>query len=104
MKTRFYSFATEQDFITEYTAKGLTTKNEHDENVLVQQSHDYAIDVIGTIHKPTGEMIEGESGLFFPEQAPIAGFHVNVISNEPIFDTQFEVFPSTPNRVFGGMA
>lgn len=103
MKTRFYSFATQQDFITEYTAKGLVAKNEHNEDTLVQHTHDYSIDVVGTIHKPTGVMIEGENSLFYPEQAPISGFHVNVISNEPILDAQFEVFPNTPSRVFGGM-
>lgn len=103
MKTRFYSFATQQDFISEYTAKGLTTKNEHNEDVLVTATHDYSIDVVGVIYKPTGEMIEGEDGLFFPEQAPIAGYHVNVVSVEPIFDAQFEVFPTTPARVFGGV-
>lgn len=37
-----------------------------------------AIDVIGTIYKPTGKLLPSEDGEAVDEMAPIEGWHVNV--------------------------
>jgi hypothetical protein len=59
-----------------------------------------AIDVIGTIYKPTGEMIQTDEGEV-PEMAPIDGWHVNVRHTEPVPELeQFQVFPKTPGRMW----
>ena len=46
---------------------------------------DIALDVIGTIYKPTGNMVtvDGPDGTTFevPEQAPIDGYHANIRAN-----------------------
>ncbi len=99
MITRFYSFPTQQEFID--ACSNLMQLSEHNEPEIIKQSHTYAIDEIGVIYKPNGVMLPvPDSDLFYPEQAPIAGWHVNVISNEPILPSEFEVFPNTPSRVF----
>ena len=44
----------------------------------VPNSYDYAIDVVGVIHKPTGVMLTDEEGNEYPEMAPLDGWHVNL--------------------------
>lgn len=38
----------------------------------------YALDIIGTISKPTGNVIEGEDGISYPEMTQVAGYHANL--------------------------
>lgn len=104
MKTRFFTFPDMQTSFELAYAAGLTKPDEHNEQRLVTATNEYAIDVVGIIHKPTGTMLEGENGLFYPEQAPIPGWHVNVriLSGDPVPESfvQYEVFPATPARDF----
>ena len=57
-----------------------------------------AIDVIGTIYKPTGEMITTDEGEV-PEMAPVVGWHANVrhTAEAPELEA-YRVFPQTPAR------
>jgi hypothetical protein len=57
-----------------------------------------AIDVIGTIYKPTGEMIQTDEGEV-PEMAPLDGWHVNVrhTGEAPELDA-YKVAPKAPVR------
>lgn len=57
------------------------------------------IDIVGTIHKPTGEMLTSEEGEY-PAMAPIPGFHVNVRGVVPEELEPFITYPATPSRVF----
>ena len=61
-----------------------------------------SIDIIGTIHKPTGVILTDSDGMEYPEYAPIPGWHLN--STEPVAVwEQYQVFPSgTYHRVFAG--
>jgi hypothetical protein len=63
-------------------------------------SHDHAIDVVGTIHKPTGNMLTDSDGMQYPEMAPLDGFHINLIGNIPEAAKPYVVFPGDPVRVF----
>ena len=104
MQTRFFTFPDmETSFQLAYEA-GLTAPDETNEQRLITTTNQYAIDVIGVIHAPTGNMIEGDDGLFFPETAPIPGWHVNVriISGDPLPSSfaVYEVFPTSPVREF----
>jgi len=57
-----------------------------------------AIDVIGTIYKPTGEMITTDDGEA-PEMAPVDGWHVNVRHNAEAPElAAYQVFPQAPVR------
>jgi len=59
-----------------------------------------AIDVIGTIYKPTGEMLLGEDGKY-PEMEPVPGWHVNVRhSKEAPELAAYSVQVNTPVRVW----
>lgn len=57
-----------------------------------------AIDRIGTIYKPTGNMLSTEEGEV-PEMAPIDGWHVNVRHSAAAPElAPFQVSPQTPVR------
>jgi hypothetical protein len=59
-----------------------------------------AVDVIGTIYKPTGEMIQTDEGEV-PEMAPLEGWHVNVRHTDEAPELEaFRVFPATPSRMW----
>jgi hypothetical protein len=103
MITRFFTFPDmETSFQLAFEA-GLTKPDESGEQRLVAFTHDYALDVVGTIYRPTGETTTVD-GLTVPVMAPIPGWHVNVrvLSGDPVPASflPFEVFPATPERDF----
>ena len=57
-----------------------------------------AVDVIGTIYKPTGKMLKTDEGEV-PEMAPVEGWHVNVrhTADAPELDA-YKVTPKAPVR------
>lgn len=59
-----------------------------------------AIDMIGVICKPTGQIINTTEG-DMPEMAPVDGYHVNVrvLEEAPELEA-YCVFPVTPHRVW----
>jgi hypothetical protein len=59
-----------------------------------------AVDVIGTIYKPTGKMLTTPEGEV-PEMAPLDGWHANVrhTAETPELEA-FRVFPATPSRAW----
>jgi hypothetical protein len=62
-----------------------------------------AVDVVGTIYKPTGNVLpaEDESGEAVDEMTPIDGWHVNVRHTDEAPELEaFRVFPATPSRMF----
>lgn len=61
------------------------------------------IDIIGTIHRPTGTTLTNSDGDEYPEYVPIPGHHIN--STEPVPEwEQYQVFPSgTYHCVFAGV-
>lgn len=65
----------------------------------------FVIDYIGTIFKPTGNMItvnNGDDVFEMPEHAPIDGWHINIrcLSEVPQLLEQYRQHPSTPSRVW----
>lgn len=59
-----------------------------------------AIDVIGTVYKPTGNMLPTDAGEM-PEMVQVDGFHVNVRHTRPAPElAAYQVFPLTPNRAW----
>ena len=60
-----------------------------------------AVDVLGTIQRPTGHMVNTPDGEM-PEMAAVPGWHVNLSGRVPELQ-QYEVAaPATPDRVFAG--
>lgn len=61
-------------------------------------------DVVGVIYQPTGATLTNDEGIEYPEMHPTDGFHVNIAAdNCPDELRQYEVFPASPSRVFGGL-
>ena len=62
-----------------------------------------AVDIIGTIFKPTGNVLPApdESGDAVDEMAPIDGWHVNVRHTDEAPElAPYQVFPATPARMW----
>lgn len=60
------------------------------------------IDIIGTIYKPTGEMLMGDDGEY-PAMAALDGWHVNVlvVDEDASALAPYAVTPAVPVRVWG---
>jgi len=74
---------------------------------LVQNTSDYAIDVVGTLHEPTGVTLTDEDGVEYPEMQAMTGWHVNirlvgdaVRETVEALNTSHGVTPETPMRVW----
>lgn len=61
-----------------------------------------ALDVIGVIYKPTGNMLTDTEGMEYPEKAPLDGWHVNIITEEEVNGLPEIVPPNKPYRVWSG--
>jgi hypothetical protein len=66
-----------------------------------------ALDVVGTIYKPTGTMLisDGEFAYEYPEMVPIDGYHVNMIADlTQEQESQLPMIekPTTPYRMWAG--
>ena len=74
---------------------------------MVMQTADYAIDIVGVIHRPTGVILTDADGNEYPEQAPLEGWHVNIrIVGDAMrgtveaLDAICGVQPQSPARIF----
>ena len=96
-----------QDYITNVDEEGVETQVADGDPYLVAHSHDYAIDVVGVIHEPTGTMLTDDEGNDYPETAPVDGWHVNIrlvgdAQRETVeaLDTSHGITPNSPSRVW----
>lgn len=77
------------------------------EPYLVMHTPDYAIDVVGVISEPTGNMLADDEGNEYPETAPVPGWHINIrlvkdarrADVEALHET-YGVTPRSPSRVW----
>ena len=96
-----------QDYVTVVDEEGNETQTPEGDAYLVTHSHDYAIDVVGTLHEPTGTMLTDEEGNEYPEMQAMAGWHINirlvgdaVRETVEALDETHGVNPETPMRVW----
>ena len=89
----FFRFADEAAWLTAARAAGFIDADDQ----LVTVTHDYAIDVVGTI-TVGGEWDEEGNELVAP--TTLNGWHVNYVGELPDGWEAFEVTPSNPYRVF----
>ena len=91
----FLKFSDEQEAISilsdyRYDGEWLTASHTHD------------LHVVGTICRPTGVTLIDSDGFEYPEQAPIPGYHINMVVQEvPEYMTPYLVEPANPAVVFG---
>ena len=74
---------------------------------LVTGSADHAFDIIGLIHKATGNMLTDDEGMEYPEMAPVPGWHINLRirgdymrDEAEAIDATWGVSPVTPHRTW----
>ena len=85
-------------------AAGVVAKGE--DGYHVTDGHKYALDVIGTVYKPTGKMLDTDMGEA-PEMVAVSGFHANLrIINASDFDaeTLADIAINPPNNPVRGWA
>ena len=97
----------QQDYVTQVDDEGVETQVADGDPYLVTHSHDYAIDVVGTLHEPTGTMLTDEEGNEYPEMQAMTGWHVNIRlvgdakrTEVEALDTSHGVTPEQPMRVW----
>lgn len=91
--TCFYKFASEDEFLTIAADHAV-------DGVVPACIGTAAVDVVGVIHKPTGETIDTDDGPM-PVLAPLDGWHVNATAPVDGWET-YAVVPTNPVRVFAG--
>jgi len=96
-----------QDYVTNVDEEGVETQTADGDPYLVAHTHDYAIDVVGTIYEPTGETLTDDEGVAYPEMAPVDGWHINIrllgdAMRETVeaLDASHGVTPNSPSRVW----
>ena len=102
--SHFYTQDT-QTTVDEETGEETTTNV--GDPYLVSNSSDYAIDVVGTLHEPTGATLTDDEGMAYPEMQAMTGWHINirlvgdaVRDTVEALDTSHGVTPETPMRVW----
>ena len=97
----------QQDYVTNVDDEGVETTAPQGDPYMVTHTHDYAIDVVGTIHEPTGVTLTDSEGMEYPEMAAVDGWHVNVrlvgdAMRETVeaLDATHGVTPNSPSRVW----
>ena len=97
----------QQDYVTNVDDEGVETQVADGDPYLVAHSHDYAIDVVGTLHEPTGNTLTDDEGNEYPEMQAMTGWHVNIrlvgdAKREDVeaLDTSHGVTPDAPKRVW----
>ena len=78
-----------------------------EEGELVTNTPDYAIDVVGILHEPTGNTLTDDEGMEYPEMVALDGWHVNIrLLNDVVrdaveaLDVSYGVTPDAPKRVW----
>jgi hypothetical protein len=97
----FLKFADEAEANAALFTEQTNVQDDVVETVLVPKYA--AVDVIGVIYKPTGNVLPSEdgSGDAVNEMAPIDGWHVNVRHTDPVPELEpFQVFPKNPGRMW----
>jgi len=97
-----------QDYVTQIDEEtGESSQVADGEPYLATHSHAYAIDVVGTLHEPTGTMLTDDEGNEYPEMAPVDGWHINIrlvgdAKRETVeaLDATHGVTPNSPSRVW----
>ena len=67
-------------------------------------THQYAVDPVGVIYKPTGVMLSNQNGEQQPEVQSVSGYHFNIRMIDDVLPASlapFCIIPVNPVRRFG---
>jgi len=107
MPTALAAFYRQDTITTVDPETGEETVTPEGDPYLVMHSPDYAIDIVGVIYDPTGNMLTDAEGFEYPETAPLDGWHINIrlvgeARREDVeaLDALYGVTPTSPRRVW----
>ena len=79
----------------------------NEDGELVQNTSDYAIDVVGTLYEKTGATLTDDDGMEYSEMQAMTGWHVNIRlmsdtlqSTVEAIDATHGVSPESPKRIW----
>ena len=79
----------------------------NEDGELVTNTPDYTMDVVGTLHEPTGNTLTDDDGMEYPEMQAMTGWHVNIrLLNDTVketvesLNTLHGVSPESPKRIW----
>ena len=101
-KTDFYL-----KLVSEASVPSVLSAFYNEEGEFVSNTADYAIDVVGVLHEPTGVTLINDEGMEYPDMTTLDGWHVNIrLSSETMrdaveaLDVSHGVTPDAPKRVW----
>jgi hypothetical protein len=79
----------------------------NEDSEFVPNTSDYSIDIVGTLHEPTGNTLTDDEGMEYPEMQAMTGWHVNIrLTGNAVretveaLDATHGVTPETPKRIW----
>jgi hypothetical protein len=79
----------------------------NEDSEFVPNTSDYSIDIVGTLHEPTGNTLTNDDGMEYPEMQAMTGWHVNIrLTGNAVreavetLDTSYGVTPDAPQRIW----
>lgn len=101
----YLKFSTEQEAFQAFQEAGYTSQDENGNEFVISATHDYCVDLIGTITEGGKWEYQGEEFVMTEAPVTLPGYHVNVrILRGDIAENlkQFVInTPQTPYRIFG---
>lgn len=101
----YLRFASEEEAFQTFQEAGYTSKDENDKEYIISATHDYCVDVVGTIYKDGKWEVQGEEFVTIEEPIPIEGYHVNVRILRGDISDNLRAFvintPKSPYRIYG---
>jgi len=105
--TALSSFYKQDYTVTVDEETGEETQTPEGDPYLVMHTADYALDIVGVIHEPTGITLTDDAGFEYEETAPLDGWHINVRligdarrADVEALDAAYGVTPNSPSRVW----
>ena len=107
IKTDFYLKLANEASMTTVLSDFYAEDTETGDSYLLQNTSDYSIDIVGTLHEPTGNTLTNEDGMEYPEMQAMTGWHVNIrLTGNAVreaveaLDTSYGVTPDAPQRIW----
>lgn len=103
----YLRFTSEEEAFQAFQEAGYTAKDENDKEYIISATHEYCVDLVGTIYKGGKWEINEETGEMITVEEPVKldGYHANVrILRGDIAENLLEYqikAPKKPYRIYG---
>ena len=101
----YLKFSTEEEAFQAFKEAGYTSQDEEGKEFVISATHDYCVDLVGTITKGGKWEYQGEEFVMIEEPIVLDGYHANVRILKGDIADNLKSFvinnPKTPYRIFG---